>query len=245
MSLLFDAVIVLAFVLLVWLGVKRGFIKSVMHFGATIIALFISMAFTPTLASWVSTQWIDPWVTGYVTDSIHKILGNVGETVNLSALFADSAENTFAHLLSSFGADTAALSEQFGAMTQASGADVSALAAAIASPVSVMLATIVSFVALFVVSLIVLSLLTLLLDAVFHLPVLKFSNKVLGLAFGVVSGLVVAWILGVVFVKLTDALSPIYPDLFNARTLDNSFILQLFAEHNPIRALFNAIPELK
>jgi Colicin V production protein. len=94
------------------------------------------------------------------------------------------------------------------------------------------LANIISFALIFAAAMLVLSIITWILDLIFKLPVLKAANTLLGLIFGVVCALVLAWLMGMVSIYLIGAMSSIYPELFNSTVVQNSVILKFISENN-------------
>ena len=75
----------------------------------------------------------------------------------------------------------------------------------------------------------VLSILTFVVDAVFHLPVLNGVNKTLGLLFGVAEALLFCVLLGYGASMLMGYLGSLDPTLFGDSVVENSVIMRIMS----------------
>lgn len=229
MSLIFDGVILFAVIIAIILGVKRGFVKSIMGVGTLIAALFVAFAFTPTVSPYIENTALIQEIGDSITETIQSLSKSGEETYDLSKLFGDMPES-FRQILERYGADAGELSAAVNPKPDANASHVDDLAAMIADPVAGAIAGVLAFLGLFVATVIVLKILTCILDLVFQLPVLKTANTLLGLLLGVICALVWAWVLSSLSVIFINAMSSISPEVFSPTLIDNTVILKFFAD---------------
>ncbi len=228
MSLVFDCIILLVAVLAIYLGVKRGFVKSIMGMFTLIAALFVAYAFTPVVSPYIENTAFIREIGDGISETIQSLSKNEDDTYDLSKLFGEMPE-PFRQILDRYGADADALTEEVTPQADATSEHVEDLVSMIADPVTGAVAGVLAFFALFVGALIALKLLTWVLDLVFQLPVLKTANTLLGFVFGLVSALLWAWMFSSLSVMFINAMSSISPDHFSKSIIDNTVILRFFA----------------
>ena len=86
---------------------------------------------------------------------------------------------------------------------------------------------------LFFGMLVVLSLVCLLLDALCKLPLLKGTNRLLGLAFGVCEALLVGVVITAIASALLGAYGGLHPDFADADAIDRTYLAKLLTRFIP------------
>ncbi len=228
MSFLFDVVILIAAIVTVVLGVKRGFIKSVMGVGTLIAALFLAYAFTPAVSVRIEETAFVQDISENISDTIKSLSRNESDSYNILKLF-DEMPDAFRQILDRYGANEESLKDSVKPSVNAQEEDVADLADRIADPVVKAISGVLAFLALFVGAILVLKILTWILDLIFQLPVLKTANKLLGFVAGLVSALGLTWVLSNLAVIFIRAMSSISPQYFNESLIDSTIIIRLFA----------------
>ena len=114
-------------------------------------------------------------------------------------------------------------------------------AESIAGTTASLLSSALAFIAIFVGVIIVLSIIAYFLDMVFHLPVLKTANKVLGILFGAAEALLLVSVISILLSALVTALGSVDPDLFGEAVIEHTIICKFFAEHNPIKQIYDVL----
>lgn len=235
MSLIFDVVLIVICAMTIFMGAKRGFIKSVMHLGVNLVSLIASYAFYPKLAVYLKENYLQKWLTDTIAASIKSLSSQgAGEntvTYNLSKLFADMPD-PFLQILNRYHADIASLQGAYGDASEVAESTVDALASSISATVSDVLANVAAYAILFVGCMIALTLLTWILDLIFKLPVLRMANTALGLLFGVICAAVLAWLISVLAVSFIEAMASVRPETFHQSIIENSILLKFFSENN-------------
>ena len=228
MNLILDGIILLVCITSIILGVKRGFIKSVMSVCTLIAALFVAYAFTPPLSALIREQPFIRGISESITETIKSLSQNDAGSYDLHRLF-DEMPDAFQQIIDRYDADEGELSEAVSAVPQAEASDVDLLSELIAQPVANTISDVLAFLALFVAAVVVLKLLTLILDLLFQLPVLKTANSMLGFLFGVLAALLWAWVLSSLSVPLAEAMSSISPELFPENLVEKTIVVKFFS----------------
>lgn len=235
MSLVFDLIIIASAAFAIYRGVKRGFVKSVMHFASLIIAVVCVFAFTEPLANWLDDQFVGSQVSQTVETSITTIVDSGSEKSGLETVFTDPPQS-FSALAERFSCTIDDLHEYYTETlsTLSPSEAISKLSDKIAESTANAISTVIAAIVIFVAAMLACALITLILDTLCRLPVLKQLNKILGIVFGVASALLSACIVASISVGLINAFSAIRSDIFNDSVITNSVILKFFYNNDLI-----------
>lgn len=235
MSLIIDLVIIVSAIISVVLGVKRGFVKSVMSFASILLAVIAVYLFTAPTAAILNEKYIGKYLDEAVSEQITQILSAGVGKIDLEKLI-DERPDALEEIAKRFNVDLDSIaeyySEKLADLTDAEA--INGISEHISSPAATAISQILAAIAIFVVTLIVLKLLSLVLDLIFKLPVLKTLNSILGLIFGIASALLSTYILANLAFGLVGALGAINPELFNESAINGSVVLKYFVENNLI-----------
>ncbi len=238
MSLIIDFIIIAAAVAAIYLGIVRGFIKSVMHFVSLILALIAVVVFTGPVSEWVNERFVGERVSEITEDSLSGIVDAGVEKLQLEKVFEDRPD-ALLNVTERFSVDIDDLVSYYSDFLTdlAESAAIDELAAKLADPTAAALSTVAAAIVIFIVALLALKLITFILDLIFRLPVLNKLNTFLGFLFGIGSALITAWIISNMATGLIFALESINGDIFNHSVIDGSVILRFFYNNSLI--LFN------
>jgi len=232
LSLAIDAVILFAAVIIIWLGVRRGFIRSVMGLVTGIASTIAAYAYTPILAGYIRKNYLIENITNGIAETLRSLaLDTETDLYNLDRLAADLPE-PFTSILERYGIDVEAFIGQLRGLSACDEAVVDAFAAQIAAPTTTVLASVAAFVIIFCVVLFVLSLLTGLLDLIFTLPILRSANALLGFFLGAAEAVFIACLLASVLSVLAGSLGAVDPGLFGTDVVEDTIICKFVMEHN-------------
>ena len=241
MSLAIDAVILFAAVLIIWLGVRRGFIRSVMGLVTGITSTVAAYAYTPVLAAYIRKNYLIENITNGISETLRSLaLDTETDLYNLDRLAADLPE-PFTAILERYGIEAETFIEQIRGLSACDSSIVDAFSAQIAAPTTSVLASVAAFVIIFFVILIVLSLLTGLLDLIFTLPVLRGANVFLGFLLGVAEAALFACLLATVMSVLARALGALDPSMFGTDVVEDTIICKFVMEHNILERMAQAL----
>jgi len=181
-ALLADAVLALILVLGIGLGWRRGFIRTVAKPVKLVGALVISFKLCTPLAG----KWLEPILRAPIAERLTAFL-----TERCADLTAQNATEELPTLLKLaaglFNIDISEVAEGAGARI------IEAIVNALAAPVAHVIAIVFCFVILYFVSQLVLTVALLLLNMIFHVGVLGVANRLVGVLFGALFALLLAW----------------------------------------------------
>lgn len=186
----YAPIIILLFFVVVFTA--RGFLKSLMSFGKTLISFVIAAIFGPSVSELLADKVFGKSITGFVYDKLSSFYGSATEAIDLTAFF-EKLDTDFAWV-KGFGVDVTALEEKYGALTGASTDELYELSETIASPVVNAVSNLAAYIGLFIVSIILCIVLTFVLsgisDLVEKIPVAGKLNHWLGFFFGIATGII-------------------------------------------------------
>ena len=233
MSLLFDILLIVIFLLCIYAGVKKGFVHSVMNFVSFIVAFLTAWKLSPGLGDYFRETIFDEKLTKNVSEAIGTILHNGLGTLGLDNLFADKPP-AFMDIVNRYHSSITELEDYYNIQV-ASGSAVleKRVSEFIALPVSRVLSSALAFLGIFLAVSLVMWLITLLLDLIFKLPVLNAVNRIMGFLLGAVCGILNVWAISLVLKALVPVLGALFPQLFRAELFENSMLFNLIYEFNP------------
>ena len=235
MSFVIDIIIILTAVAAIYLGITRGFIKSVMGFATLLLAIIAAYIFTEPAAGWINERFVGNWINGIVSESIGDIVAAGDQQLELSKIIEDRPE-ALDVIAERFGFHLDEIADYYVEVLsgEPDSEAVQKLAEYIAAPTAETISRVLGALGVFLAALIVLNLITYILDLICHLPVLNTLNTLLGLLFGAGSALIAAWAISNLAVGLIRALGAIDSKLFNESVISGSIILRFFYENSLI-----------
>lgn len=181
-----DAVIVVIFLLFIILGVKRGFVRSVLDLVGTLAAMLVSMWFSGIAAQWVFSTFLQESLTRQVAEALQ------------AAPAADAADAVLSVVpeilrggLEAFGITSDAINQAVaGTSGQAAAAVVAVLSPMVVSVLRGLFALV-----LFVFLLVIFRILSGVVCRIFRLPVLRQLDKGLGILLGITQAVLITVLL--------------------------------------------------
>lgn len=190
MSYLLDAVLVILFAICVWIGWKRGFIKTISGLIALVLAVIVAATFSAPIANGVYTGSVEPAVmitleehiSGEVLPSEEDLDTAIEKMPGLVATLLEAGD---------MGSGAAILEhvDNVDVGKSAARTITDHVVTPIVLPLLQMLCSVLLFLATYLIASIVLRV----LDLVAKLPVLKQLNSVLGVVAGALTG--AAWVI--------------------------------------------------
>jgi len=202
------------------LGVKRGLIVSIFNLIGFILAAYITKVVYPTVATVISNS---PKVVELVDKFVAK---RVDKTIeNNAATTMDSAFDVFK--LPGIIKDSLVQSTQF---QEGTNALINDFNIAITNMFVNILINVISIIIVFIIARVLISFIVRILDGIAELPLLRQVNKIAGLAFGAVAGILMVYFM---FVLLTPTIS-ISPEGAIGRATFSSVLGNYFYSNNII-----------
>ncbi len=222
-GLVIDGALLLLAVIFMIRHARLGFVKSVLDSVKAFVAIGIAYIFRAPVARLVDSMFMGGVANNWVYSSLMASKNGADPAFDLVSLY-----NEFPlayNLLEKFGLDTTNLGEQLASIETLPDEGVTALTENIGGALSSLISTIIAFVALFVVAIIILTVVISLLNVITRLPVIKFLNRVLGAAIGLVWALFSAWSIGMAITLISGFI----PDVVSPDILTESIILSFLS----------------
>jgi len=236
-SSIIDLALVILTIILVIRYTIKGAVKSILSFVKTFLAIGIAYFFRNPIGKLIDEMFMGNWVRGWVYSSLSASAnGEEVQGIDFVALYEDTP-TFFTNILTKFGVDLTDLGSKIENIQHASDQQLTEIADNIGSSVSLMLSTILGMVIIFILSLIVLTVITNLLDKVTKLPVLNFINRLLGAVIGLLISITVIWAINGIITMLVTFVGPMAPNTFNEDIINQSYILSMLKDTNLVELI--------
>lgn len=226
MSIAIDLILALIMVSIVLTAVRRGFVVSVFKLLSAVAAVAVAVLFYRQLGSFFCDRFVYDKVFTSLYDWLQKLAQNADGSFDLGAAVAALPEG-LKTLAAAAGLDLSALDASYAGLSAATESAANSLCATLASALARIMADILAFAALFFGMLILLSLVCLILDALCKLPLLKGTNRLLGLVLGVCEALLVGAVITAIASALLGAYGGMHPEFADADAIDRTYLASL------------------
>lgn len=236
MNLIIDLIIVLSAAAAIYLGVSRGFVRSVMHFASLILALIAVFVFTNPVSAWLNNNFIKSGVSDIIENSLSALVFDSDNGFTMPDIFSERPA-ALDDILERFGVDFDNIKKYYTDNASSSQDDSDAInfiSEEIAYPASKAISNILAVIIVFIAAMVVLWLITFILDRICRLPVLRKLNKFLGLLFGIASAVITSLVIANISVGLIQAFESINGNIFNESIIERSIILKFFYNNSLI-----------
>ena len=206
-SVILDILFVVVAAIFIAVGVKRGFIKSLIQSAKLILTIVATYFLGSPVAAFVKEKFVFQKVYDFWFEKVDGIYQQANSTLNIDE-FRETVESAPNFLLApeKKAEILTSLSEENGA------AMVETVSNSLAHPVADVISNIIGYALTFVVAFIVLTVVAWLLTKIAdRFSIIGTANRILGGVFGAAVGVIVLMIIAVI-VKFLDAEDAIYPD---------------------------------
>lgn len=232
MSVFLDIIVLTVIVIFIIRGYRLGFVRSIMGLLSSVAAFAAAVYFTPSLSSVFYNKVFLPAISGEIKETLMSLYMRGGEAISTDELFSESPE-ALTSLLERFGVSKDSIAERFSSAEAATSETVTEISKAIAAPSASAMSNVVSYFIIFVAALIILKIITIVLSAVFELPVLRTLNRTAGLVFGILCALVLSVAISTALAALMKAMEPIKPTVFGSEVVENTNLVKLLVSLSP------------
>jgi uncharacterized membrane protein required for colicin V production len=226
-----DIVLVAVCVAFVAIGAHRGFIRSAAHFLGAVVAASLAGLLGGAAAQWVFDTLFRPGLVERIGESLAS-LGSGDTYTAVQGVFA-SLPDFILRALEQAGVTAASVTE---ALAGQSGQAADLIADALA-PVFVGFLKVLAVIVLFCLFMIVVRILANLLATVFHLPILRAVDGLLGGVFGLLLAVISIWIV----LAAVQVFTPMLAADTQAQVetaLRQSYLAGLVVNWNPLGIMF-------
>ena len=245
MSLTIDVVILAIIAVSAFFVYKKGFIGTLFSLIGTVVAIALSLMLCTPVSAFINENFVNPTVKSYIIkvvdsssigQSYEQALTNGADIVKKVKDMPASLKS----VLDLAGIKTEdILAEANKTQTNATQA-VDNLINKIAAPISSAISRVIALVGLFILLSIALWVVCKLITAVFNvLPLGKKLNKFGGLAFGIIRGLLIVFVISALFVAVSKSVDPNSNNIFSNKTIEKTVLLKTVSDFNPINSILN------
>lgn len=224
MAIILDILVVAVFALSIFLGWKRGFIKSMTGLLAFAVAIGVALWLSAPIAQWVYDGTVEPAVSaaleGVQDDATQSVIASS------DALLVDLPDGVRTLLTAAGIENGETLAGKLS--PDSTGSLAERLLTDVIEPVVVGAIRMIALLVLFLLTGFLVSLLLKVVDKVFKLPLLKGINRTLGIIPGIING-----VLGVLIVITLFHLLSVLGVLITPDALENTFIVSRLSDINP------------
>ena len=224
MSLAIDIILAVIIILPVILGIKRGFVKTVMGLVSVLIAICASYILTPYLSPLCRNKIVEPYMRPPVESQIESMLDASGETFDTESLEnLSEIPDVVKNICDTFGIDIQDIKSNEEIDKQSPDQSISDH---ITELILSRTAYIIAFISVFIAAAIVLRIITIILCTICKMPILNSINRIAGAVFGFCFGGISAFVIAKLLILLLPTLVSVNPELFGGAA-EQSVLLKL------------------
>ena len=229
MSIVFDVAVVAIIALLVFLGYKRGFIRTVFNFVGYIVAAVLASFVGNSLAQLIFNSFFRSKAVELINGELTKVTGSVPLDQMLQQAFAAIPDNIRAF------APENALEQLQNGLTQGTPTTANvaeAIVSNVVGPIAIMILQMLAFVILFIILGIVVKIITSQLKFIDKIPLVGTANSVLGLVIGLAEAVIFLFVFTSIIAMLIQLSGNQWAGL-NTNVVDNTLIFKFIYAYNP------------
>ena len=220
MKYVLDAVLILVLIVGIFLGYRRGFVRTVGRPVKCFATLFCSFRFCSLFSERVLRPLISEPVTRQVAEYIRKHCGevtaeNAGETLPTVLKLAAGL----------FGIDVSEATSRGENV-------VDSLTSTLTAPVVDIVSTVLSFVALLILCTLIFTVVLWLIDLLFRIGPVSIVNKVVGVLFSGAFALLISWAIASLFAFALD--TSLFDGVAWAENFEGGFFYRFLNQYNPL-----------
>lgn len=210
MGTIIDILALVILAVSIYLGYKKGFIKSVMGLVSLIVSIVLAINFYSYPAAYLKKNIIEPHFVDSTSDTFSALMNGGTEVIPPEKIFEDEPD-ALTETAKRFGIDVSAIKEYYdtvvknitGAFNTEEIAD--ELSKFVVESTVDTISNALGFAAVFFGSLLILTLLLMLINLIFKIPVLKLANKLAGAVLGAVKAVLIITLLVNIVIQLAAA----------------------------------------
>ncbi|MBO5212849.1 MAG: CvpA family protein [Clostridia bacterium] len=231
-SLIIDSFYVLTLIVLPIRYAKKGFVRSVLDFAKTLLAIFLAVVLRVPVAKWLDSLFMNNGIVGWVRTSLLETQSGADPFINFVSIY-DDFPSFYSVILKAFGLDTDSIIA-LGSIDQATPEMIEALSNSIGSAISYMLSTVLAVLIVFVIFIIIFTVIIHALDLLTRFSFIRWLNRALGLCFGVaIAGCIIIGI-SVAIAFLVKYIGP-YNSAFSIDIIDKSVFMSLIRQYDVLK----------
>lgn len=239
--MIIDIILILIFAATVFVGVKRGFVSSVLELLAVLASLFFAYLFSDSFSAWLYNNFVEGKIINSVTSLIPTSLSRAAQTSGVEVTLnniKDTLGDALAPLTSVLNINFNELFKDVGNISVA-GMSTHEIAQTITQnviePIASKALYWISFAILFFVFSFAFRLIVMLIEKIIKMTPFKGANGLLGGLLGVVKGIITVFVL-VIILKVIASVNAVDANSNSAKfteMINDSKIVEVVYDHNP------------
>lgn len=232
MSIILDLAILVIVILAIFIGYKRGFIRTVINLIGYIAAAFLAHVVSLPISQFIFNTFLHSKSVELIQNAITKQTGEQSVTQLIDTAFAAIPEkiNTLA---SSYIGSTEEIKNNLIQSTPTTAEIAENVVNKVVEPISTMIIQTLAFIILFIVFCIAVKLITKALKIIDKIPLIGSANAALGAVIGIVQAIVFVLIFTAVIAMIIN-LSGNQLENLNNSVINQSYVFKIIYEYNPL-----------
>lgn len=233
MSWILDGIVVLVVGISLFLGYRRGFIRTAVQLAGYVLAFFIAISLSASIADFTYDRFIGNGIRENIAAAFSE---NAGATVSEKI---EGAIESLPDFVQTALAENKSVQNVLSTVDQKTENTIDAVTETVVEqivrPVAVALLRFISFLILFLVLLLLVALLGKLVKPITKLPLIHQVDGTLGLVLGLAKGCILAFVAVTVMQLISTSGSTTGP--FTVENLENSMLAGWLAKINPLASI--------
>ena len=244
MSIIIDIVLIAIFAVSAYFAAKKGLVGTLFSLLSTVAAIVLSLILSTTVSGFIDNQFVRPAVKSYIlgvidSSSVGSSYDKAIESIDVAGKI-ENMPSELKNVLELAGVDSGEIVKKANEMSANSAAAKDELINSIAGGISGTISRVIALIVLFVVLSIALGVAAKLITAVFNaIPVTRGFNRIGGLVFGILRGLIIVFAVSTLFTAVSKGVSPTGNSIFSKKTIDSTYVLRGVSDINPINSMLN------
>lgn len=238
MGIILDIILLAAAIAFIVSGIRKGFVISIMNIVSFVAALISGYYLGPAVSGFIKNNLIQGKVAESITSVIESLINSGVNKITMPQIFQDKPA-AFVDITDRYDVTVESVESYYNDQLSEGVSDaIEKVSEFISAPVVDTLSSVLGFLLVFIISLIVFRIVIMLIDLMCRLPVLNFTNRLLGGIFGVICGYLCISVLAMVAENLIPALSSVWPEAINEKILTTSVMYNLIRNINVFDMIF-------
>ncbi len=239
MNIFIDLILIAILVVSSFFAAKKGLIGTIFSLLSTLVAIILAVVISTPVSNFVDSQFVNPSVKKYIltavdNSSIGKSYDDAINSIDVVSKIKEMPDQ-LEGILNMAGVNVDEIVNKAENTKNNAAEAKDNLIDSIARPISSAISRVISLVILFVIFNIALWVVAKLITAVFNaLPLGKSLNKFGGLAFGLIRGLLIVFVISTLFAAVSKTIKPDSNNIFSKKTIDSSIVLKTAIDINPL-----------
>ena len=224
MSVIVDLILILIIAISVFEGYKRGLIGSIAGTLSIIVAVSGAFLFLTPTAKFIDEKYVNSYVSEKTASTINVDFEQINQNELLEKV--ESQKDKILDVAEKFGikrSDAESVIKKAKEKT-----DKTEIMTTMTAPMADKISRLLAFAVLFVGLSIVLKIIIIIVNSILKLPILKETNRLLGLALGGIKGILIVGIISLIILNLIPRIQSIPGVNIQFGDIINSKIVQLF-----------------